>query len=143
MCNIFLQSDIAKLIWKTSLIIWDEIMMSHVHQVDCVDRSLHDIMKINKPFGGITVVFGGDPQQILPVVHHGNHCKIVQVCMHASSLWGKIQELNLTINMRLKPDEVVFAKYLLQLGNGTTPVHREIGEDMVKIPPTTFSFLNR
>ena len=30
-CNISLQSDIAKLIQKTSLIIWDEIMMSHVH----------------------------------------------------------------------------------------------------------------
>ena len=47
-------------------------MMSHVYQVDCVDRSLHDIIKIEKPFGGITVVFGGDPHQILPVVCHGN-----------------------------------------------------------------------
>ena len=109
-------------------------MMSHVHQVDCVDHSLHDIMKINKPFGGITVVFGGDPWQILPVVRHGIHCKIIQACIHASSLWGQIHQLNLTINMRLKPDEVVFAKYLLQLGNGTTPMHPEIGEDMVKIP---------
>ena len=51
MCNISLQSDIVKLIQKTSLIIWDEIMMSHVHQVDCVDCSLWDIMKIDKPFG--------------------------------------------------------------------------------------------
>ena len=34
--------------------------------------------------------------------------------------------------MRLKPDEVHFAKYLLELGNGTT-VHPEIGEDMVKV----------
>ena len=71
-CNISLQSDIAKLIQKTSLIIWDEIMMSHVHQVDCVDHSLWDIMKIDKPFGGIAVIFGGDPCQILPVVHHSN-----------------------------------------------------------------------
>ena len=71
-CNISLQSDIAKLIQKTSLIIWDEIMMSHVHQVDCVDRSLQDIMKVDKPFGGIVVVFGGDPHQILPVVCHGD-----------------------------------------------------------------------
>ena len=36
--------------------------------------------------------------------------------------------------MRLKPDEVAFAKYLLQLGNGTTLVHPEIGEDMVNVP---------
>ena len=131
-CNISLQSDIAKLIQKTSLIIWDEIM-SHVHQVDCVDCSLWDIMKIDKPFGGIAVIFGGDPHQILPVVHHGNQCKIVQACIN-SCLWDKIQQLKLTINMRLKPDEVGFANYLLQLGNGTTPVHPEIGEDMVKVP---------
>ena len=56
-CNISLQADLPKLIWKTSLIIWDEIMMSHVHQIDCVDPSLRDIMKNDKPFGGITVVF--------------------------------------------------------------------------------------
>ena len=30
--------------------------------------------------------------------------------------------------------KLIFAKYLLQLGNGTTPVHPQIGEDMVKIP---------
>ena len=47
-------------------------MMSHVHQVDCVDHSLWDIRKIDKSFGGIAVVFGGDQCQILPVVHHGN-----------------------------------------------------------------------
>ena len=91
-------------------------------------------MKVDKPFGGIVVVFGGDPHQILPVVHHGDQCKIVQACIHSSALWEEIQQLNLTINMRLKPDEVDFAKYLLQLGNGTTLVHSEIGEDMVKIP---------
>ena len=133
-CNISLQSDLMKLIQKTSLIIWDEIMMSHVYQVDSVDRSLWDIMKIDKPFGGIAVVFGADPHQVLPVVHHGNQCKIVQGCIHSSPLWEEIQQLSLTINMRLKPDEVDFAKYMLELGNGTTLVHPEICEDMVKVP---------
>ena len=60
-----------------------------------MDHSLSDIMKINKPFGGITVVFGGDPWQILPVVYHGNHCKNVQACIHASALWGQIQNTEL------------------------------------------------
>ena len=72
MCNISLQSDLAKLIQKTSLIIWNEIMMSHVHQVDCVDHFPWDIMKIDETFGGIAVVFGGDTHQILPVAHNGN-----------------------------------------------------------------------
>ena len=43
-----------------------------MHQVDCVDCSLWDIMKVDKPFGGIVVVFGGDLHRILPVVHHGD-----------------------------------------------------------------------
>ena len=29
-------------------------------------------MKVDKPFRGIVVVFGGDPHQILLVVHHGD-----------------------------------------------------------------------
>ena len=38
-------------------------MMSQVHQVDCVNRSLRDI-----PIGSVPIVFGEDPPQILPVV---------------------------------------------------------------------------
>ena len=94
-------------------------MMSHAHQVDCVDFSLRDIMKVDKPFGGIVVVFGGYPCQILPVVHHANQSKIVSSCIHASQLWSQIQHFHLTINMRVKPEEIDFANYLLTLGNGT------------------------
>ena len=65
-----------------------------------VDHSLQNIMKVDKPFGGIVVVFGGDPCQILPVVHHGDQCKFVQACIHSSDLWEEIQQVNLTINMR-------------------------------------------
>ena len=71
-CNISHQMAEAKLIERTSLIIWDEIMMSHVDQVNCVDRTIRDIYKDDRPFGGIPVVFCGDPRQILPVVRHGD-----------------------------------------------------------------------
>ena len=47
-------------------------MMSSVHHIDSADRSLRDIFKNDKPFGGVTVVFGGDPRQILPIICHGN-----------------------------------------------------------------------
>ena len=133
-CSISAQSNDAKLLRKTSLIIWDEIMMSHVHQVDCVDRSLQDIMKCDHPFGGITVVFGGDPRQILPVVHHGNRANIVKACVQSSQLWSHVQELRLSKNMQLVEDEINFAKYLLTVGNGTAQVYPEIGDDVVQIP---------
>ena len=36
--------------------------------------------------------------------------------------------------MHVVTDEVDFAKYLLTLGNGTAPVHPEVGDDMIQIP---------
>ena len=105
--------------------------MNHVHQIDCVDRSLRDILKVDKPFGGIVVVFGGDPQQILPVVCHANLSQIVKSCIHSSVLWNQILILNLTINMHVRPDEIDFSHYLLTLGNGTVPIYSDKGEDMV------------
>ena len=46
---------------QTALICWDEVLMSNKQHIECVDRSLRDILKVDRPFGGITVVFGGDP----------------------------------------------------------------------------------
>ena len=42
-CNISLQSQDARLIQMTSMIVWDEVMLSSVHRIDCVDRSLRNI----------------------------------------------------------------------------------------------------
>ena len=133
-CSNSLQSDIAKLIKRTSLIMWDEIMMNHAHQTDCVDRSLRDILKVDKPFGGIAMVFGGDPRQILPVVHHGNRAHIVKACIHPSSLWGRITQVKLSVNTCVVQDEINFSRYLLNIGNGTAKTYPEVGEDVIQIP---------
>ena len=129
-----LQSNNAKLMRETSLIIWDEVMMSHVHQIDCVDRTLRDIMKLDKPFGGIPTVFGGDPRQILPVVCHGNRAHIVKACLQSSKLWPAIKQLKLTTNMRLTGADDDFSTFLLAIGDGTAEVHLDKGEDMIQIP---------
>ena len=47
-------------------------MVSHADQINCVDCSLKDICKVDKPFGGIPTGFGRDPKQILPRVHYGD-----------------------------------------------------------------------
>ncbi|XP_074323928.1 uncharacterized protein LOC141660843 [Apium graveolens] len=75
-------TDIAELIQQTDLIIWDEAPMQHRHAFESVDSSLRDIMSVidkrraNKPFGGITVVFGGDYRQILPVIPKASRAEI-------------------------------------------------------------------
>ena len=55
--------------------------MNNKQHIECVDRSLRDIWKVDQPFGGVTVVFGGDPHQILPVVCHGDCPQIVKACV--------------------------------------------------------------
>ena len=106
MCSISLQSTHAQLMKLTSLIVWDEVFMSNKQHIECVDRSLRDICKVDKPFGGVTVVFGGDPCQILPIVHHGNHPHIVKICVKSSHLWHHVNEIRLTQNMRDNYGEV-------------------------------------
>lgn len=66
LCSIGHTSDIAALIKQTKLIIWDEAPMQHRYAFEFLDRSLRDLMKsvdpdrASMPFGGITVVLGGD-----------------------------------------------------------------------------------
>jgi ATP-dependent DNA helicase PIF1 len=58
-CSISAQSDLAKLLQMTKLIVWDEAPAQHRHCFEAVDRTLKDLRKSSKWFGGITMVFGG------------------------------------------------------------------------------------
>ncbi|KAF5190259.1 Atp-dependent dna helicase, partial [Thalictrum thalictroides] len=101
-CSIGGQDNLADLIRKTSLIIWDEVTMQQKNNFAAVDKSLRDIKKrLNSLFGGIPVLMGGDFAQILPVVIGGNREKIVTACIRSWSLWAKIKPLFLTENMRV------------------------------------------
>ena len=59
-CNITRHSDMFQVIQKTSIIIWDEVPSQKKFAIDAVDRTIWDVMGRNTPFGGITVLFGGD-----------------------------------------------------------------------------------
>jgi ATP-dependent DNA helicase PIF1 len=59
-CNFTKQSGTAELLRTASLIIWDEVAMTKRQAVECLDRSLQDIMTCSLPFGGKVIVFGGD-----------------------------------------------------------------------------------
>ncbi len=133
-CAISLQSTDAQLMCMTTMIVWDEVLMSSVQHIEGVDRILRDILKCDIPFGGLTVVFGGDPCQILPVVRRGDHAKIVQACVLCSCLWQKVHQVQLKQNMHVPVEEIEFSKFLLEIGEGHFPVQPEIGEDVIHVP---------
>ena len=136
-CNISSNDATAALLRRTDLIIIDEVSMGHKHIFECIDRSLQDLRNDNRPFGGITILYAGDWRQILPVVRHGSRPQIVNACLKKSYLWDKVIQLHLTKNMRTRNNETdSFAKYLIQIGNGTEPTYTHLGPDKIKLPST-------
>lgn len=89
-CSIPKQSRLADLMCQVKLIIWDEVPKQHRFGPEAVDRTLRDIRNNDRPFGGITVVFGGDFQQTLPVVIRGSREQIIGASLHRSPLWNHI-----------------------------------------------------
>jgi hypothetical protein len=59
-CSFTKTSHLAQLIQQTDLLIWDEAPMMHRHNMEAVDRFFKDVRNSDKPFGGLTIVFGGD-----------------------------------------------------------------------------------
>ncbi|KAK4592722.1 hypothetical protein RGQ29_017025 [Quercus rubra] len=125
-CGIKQGSQIVELMTKASLIIWDEAPMAHRNCFKAVDRSLRDILCFSNsnsgetPFGGKTIVLGGDFKQILPVVSKGRREQIVEASINKSSLW----------NSDIATWE--FAKWILKIGDGE--LSNSEGEALIEIP---------
>ncbi|XP_074336523.1 uncharacterized protein LOC141673678 [Apium graveolens] len=98
--NIKQKSFLAELIVQADLLIWDEVPLNHKHVFEAVDRSFHDIMwhkdtnNLNKPFGGKTVLLGGDFRQILLVFPGKGRADIFMASINNSYLWMLVLFLN-------------------------------------------------
>ena len=134
---------LSSLIESTSLIIWDEALMTHRRCFEALDRSLRDVLSANnpsladKPFDGKIVVLDGDLRQILPVIEGGTRGQVVNAAVTNSPLWRGVTVLSLKRNMRLDVqtiDPVVqaeaasFAKWVLDIGDGVFPAIAWTGE---------------
>jgi hypothetical protein len=144
---------LSSLVESASLIIWDEALMTHRKCFEALDRSLRDVLSdrdpllADVPFGGKIVVLGGDLRQILPVIEGGTRSQVINAAITNSPLWRHITVLPLTINMRLavnttdpivQSEATAFAKWVLEIGDGTVPAVAREGESepsWISIPP--------
>jgi hypothetical protein len=132
MCGINKENRYADMLRQVKLLIWDEAGNQSRFAPEAVDRTLRDIRNDDRPFGGMTVVFGGDFQQTLPVVPKGSREEIVSHCLQRSPIWKIIKVLHLRENMRLSRDVLSqeYARWLLEVGQGSTGEHVIIPQDM-------------
>ncbi|KAL3633826.1 hypothetical protein CASFOL_022588 [Castilleja foliolosa] len=119
---------LAELLNETLLIIWDEAPMSDKRCFECLDRTLRDITSnCNHPFGGKSVLLGGDFRQTLPVKIKCSRSEIIESTLPRSYLWPHFRVFQLHENMQLRShrdattsseNETEFAMWLLQIGDG-------------------------
>ena len=60
--------------------------MTNRHCFEALDRNLKDVMKIDKPLGGLIIIFGGDFGQALPIVPKGSRHDIANASLSSSKL---------------------------------------------------------
>ena len=148
-CDIKRGSKLAELLIETTLVIWDEALMTNKQCFEALDRSLRDIMsQLNieagdRPFGGKVVVLSGDPKQILPVIENGSKSQIIGASIVRSYLWNHVTKIHLTENMRLRKlhpndpqyiDLQNFNNWILSVGNGAiSETHNNSAEDYIDI----------
>lgn len=81
MCHIPKESLCAELLKVADAIIYDECLMAHRHCFEALDHTLQDVHNCQRPFGGLTIVFGGGFQQILPVIPDGSRADIIEASL--------------------------------------------------------------
>nr|XP_017217380.1 PREDICTED: uncharacterized protein LOC108194955 [Daucus carota subsp. sativus] len=151
-CEIRKNTHLAELICKASLVIWDEAPMTHRFIFEAVDRTFRDVRGIvnpnakNLPFGGLTVVLGGDFRQVLPVVPKEGREGIVAASISKSYLWQECKGFTLVENMRVQRNippitldgkVMDFRDWILDIGNGVQQTYDLAGNgdsSWIKIP---------
>ncbi|CAJ2679392.1 unnamed protein product [Trifolium pratense] len=142
-CSIKQNTHLAQLMVQTDLIIWDEAPMTKRFAFEALNKTLQDIIgykfpeKKKQPFGGKTILLGGDFRQILPVIPKGRRHDIVQACINNSDLWDHCKIFMLSKSMRVRDttgeqqaSTREFNKWLLQLGDGNIETICKDGEEI-------------
>ncbi|KAL3652345.1 hypothetical protein CASFOL_002026 [Castilleja foliolosa] len=140
-CHVKKGTHLADLLNQTLLIIWDEAPMSDRRCFECLDKTLRDITGDSiHPFGGKSVLLGGDFRQTLPVKVKCTRSEIIDSKLPRSYLWQHFRIFRLRENMRLRSHREVsdstdlasqFASWLLSIGDDL------LGEQDVKDPQNT------
>ncbi|MCP3882687.1 MAG: AAA family ATPase [Sulfitobacter sp.] len=129
------QSPRAELLREAKLILWDEAPMGPDEALTCIDRLMQDLKSNDMPFGGTTLVIGGDFRQVLPVMPHASRADVVEHSIQSNPIFrtGAIHVHHLSFNMRASED-TAWRQFLLQIGDGTFPTCSEVGEFAIRVP---------
>ncbi|KAK1367292.1 hypothetical protein POM88_042853 [Heracleum sosnowskyi] len=106
-----------------------------------------DVSNLSRPFGGKTVLLGGDFRQILPVLPKKGREDIVMASINKSYLWDDCKVFKLDKNMRIESgvppvtisgQKIPYADWVIGVGDGHVPTFASMeGNEpcWIEIPP--------
>ena len=124
--NIAANSNTAKLLRETALLIWDEAPNAPRAAFGAVNRCLQDVLQDlpnrdkRQPFGGLPVLLGGDFRQIPPVLRRVDINEFPAHTLKACDWWvldRHVKRYKLVRNKRAEADPE-YAAMILQIGDG-------------------------
>jgi hypothetical protein len=134
-CKVSPTSSHADFLRSVTVFIIDEASMVPANALRAIDTMLQDITGLqNVHFGGKVFILGGDFRQVLPIVPRQPRTVIVENCLKSSPLWPLFKIVKLKRNMRTGEDQQDFARWLLELGNGTLPCENVAVPNLIEIP---------
>jgi ATP-dependent DNA helicase PIF1 len=91
--------------------------MQNKYDFKAVNRILRDIRDYEELFSGLSMIFGSDFAQILPVIKRANRARTVAANLQQSFLWQRFTTLFLRRNMRLisGADNTRFSEWIRNL----------------------------
>ena len=101
-CTIKKNIQLAGLLKKTNVIVWDEARMNDRRCFEALDRTLRYILDSpDHLFGKKTVILGGDFRQTLHVKKNASKEEIIASSITKSYIWPYFDDICLKENMRL------------------------------------------
>ena len=110
------------------LIVWDEAPMTHRDIFDSLDDTFKKLRNDSRPFGGVSVMLGGDFRQCLPVIRRSTRAQQTAASICHSSVFKAFSVVHLITNVRVELCKLrdpsrsqklnEWAEELLRIGDG-------------------------
>lgn len=110
------------------VLLWDEASMANVDLFDSLSDTFCKLREDDRPFGGISVLLGGDFRQCLPVIRGGTRAQQAAASILNSALFKHFSVFHLLTNVRVEQCKLrdparsnqlaAWAEQLLRIGEG-------------------------
>lgn len=107
------KEHVARRIQKAKVLVIEEISMLSAATFEMADAVCREVRRVDKPFGGLTVILVGDFFQLPPVSRGGD-----VVFAYASSVWRDLNPLTCYLTEQYRQDDAEFLSVLSAIRSG-------------------------